>query len=298
MRLLSFQADSAEQFGAIIDGRVVSLSERMPEYATLDHVLAAGALVRAQDIAASSSADYGLKDIRYRPPVTNPGKIICICDNFVQAPEFVQTHDADARQREEPGPDEHPRVHLRTRESLVGHLEPILKPPETNEFDYAGEIALIIGREGRRIPRAKALSHVAGITLMNEGCINDWMGPDGRQLAQGTNFERSGALGPWLVTADECPTDASLHLVTRVNGEVRQDDETSHLRFPFDYLVSYLSTFLRLRPGDVIATGTPAGTGAQLDPARFLTADDRVEIEVPEIGVLENRVQVETLESD
>ncbi len=292
MRLLSFQADSAEQFGAIIDGRVVSLSERMPEYATLDHVLAAGALVRAQDIAASSSADYGLKDIGYRPPVTNPGKIICICDNF------APPNDADAGQPEDSGTDAHPRVHLRTRESLVGHLEPILKPPESDAFDYAGEIALIIGREGRRIPRADALAHVAGITLMNEGCAQDWMGPGRRHVAQGANFERSGSLGPWLVTADECSLDASLHLVTRVNGDVRQDDETSHLRFPFDYLVSYLSTFLRLQPGDVIATGTPAGTGAQLDPERFLTADDRVEVEVPEVGVLENRVQVENLEAD
>jgi 2-keto-4-pentenoate hydratase/2-oxohepta-3-ene-1,7-dioic acid hydratase in catechol pathway len=133
---------------------------------------------------------------------------------------------------------------------------------------------------------------------MNEGCAHDWMGPGRRHVAQGANFERSGSLGPWLVTADECSLNASLHLLTRVNGEVRQDDETSHLRFPFDYLVSYLSTFLRLQPGDVIATGTPAGTGAGLDPARFLTADDRVEIEVPEVGVLENRVQAETLEAD
>ncbi len=292
MRLLSFQADSAEQFGAIIDGRVVSLSERMPEYATLNHVLAAGALVRAQDIAASSSADYGLKDIRYRPPVTNPGKIICIRDNF------APSDDADAEQPEESGADAHPRVHLRTRESLVGHLEPILKPPETNEFDYAGEIALIIGRVGRRIPRADALAHVAGITLMNEGCAQDWMGPGRRHVAQGANFERSGSMGPWLVTADEYSLDAPLHLVTRVNGDVRQDDETSRLRFPFDYLVSYLSTFLRLQPGDVIATGTPGGSGAQLDPARFLTADDRIEVEVPEVGVLENKVQLETLEAD
>jgi 2-keto-4-pentenoate hydratase/2-oxohepta-3-ene-1,7-dioic acid hydratase in catechol pathway len=292
LRLLSFQADNAEQFGAIIDGRIVSLSDRMPEYATLDHVLAAGALVRAQDIAASSSADYGLKDIRYRPPVTNPGKIICIGDNY------VRSHSADAEHRDNRGPDEHPSVHLRTRESLVGHLEPILKPPEAHELDYAGEIALIIGREGRRIPRADALGHIAGITLMNSGCVRDWMGPATRHITQGTNFERSGAMGPWLVTADECSPGASLHLVTRVNGEIRQDDETSCLHFPFDYLISYLSTFLRLRPGDVISTGTPAGTGAQLDTAKFLTAEDRVEIEVPEVGVLENRVQDEALETE
>ena len=284
MRLLSFQADNAEQFGAIIDGRVVSLSDRMPEYATLDHVLAAGALVRAQDIAASSSADYGLKEIHYRPPVTNPGKIICIGANYGTA---KAEHAVDRR------PDEHPGIHLRTRESLVGHLEPILKPLETNEFDYAGEIALIIGREGRRIPRADALAHIAGITLMNGGCVSDWIGPGRRHITQSTNFERSGAMGPWLVTADECPPGASLNLVTRVNGEVRQDDETSRLHFPFDYLVSYLSTFLHLRPGDVISTGTPAGTGAQRDPAKFLVANDRVEIEVPEVGVLENRVEVE-----
>jgi 5-carboxymethyl-2-hydroxymuconate isomerase len=288
LRLLSFHADNTEQFGAIIDGRVVSLSDRMPEYATLGHVLEAGALVRAQDIAASSSADYGLKDIRFRPPVTNPGKIICVGNDYGNA------RDANPEVRT---PGHHPSVVLRTRESLVGHLQPILKPPETDEFDYQGEIALIIGREGRRIPIANALAHIAGITLMNSACARDWMQHGNRSVSQGSNFEKSGAMGPWLVTADECPPGATLQLITRVNGEVRQDDETGRLRFPFDHLISYLSTFLRLRPGDVVSTGTPAGTGADLDPPRFLAAEDRVEVEVEEIGKLENRVQDEAPES-
>ncbi len=286
MRLLSFHADNTEQFGAIVDGRVVSLSERMPEYATLRQVLEAGALVRAQDIAASSSADYHLKEIKFRPPITQPGKIVCISGNY--AGSIDDTRHAG-------GIRSYPGVVLRTPETLVGHLEPLLKPPESDQYDYEGNIVLIIGREGRRIPQTQALAHIAGITLMNQGAVRDWSQRGGCDATAAKNFEKSGAMGPWLVTADELSAGANLQLTTRVNGEIRQHAETANMHFPFDQLISYLSIFLRLRPGDVIATGTPSGAGIQLNPPQFLQPGDRVAVEVPDIGTLENTVEAEVL---
>ena len=281
MRLLSFNADNSEQFGAIVDERVVSLSERMPEYATLRHVLEAGALVRAVDIAASSSADYALKDVRVRPPITSPGKILCVERNY-RAGDAAAAADAE--------PEQFPSVFLRTPETLVGHREPLLKPLESDEYDYAGAIALIIGREGRRIPREQALGHVAGLTLVNDGSVRDWMRHGRCNVTQGKNFERSGAMGPWLVTTDDCSPADDLHLLTRINGELRQEGRTASLRFPFAYLISYLSTFVRLRPGDVVVTGTPPGYGASMQPARFLAPGDQVSIAADGIGILENPV--------
>ena len=282
MRLLSFHADNSEQFGAIVDERVVSLSERMPEYATLRNVLEAGALVRAMDIAASSSADYAVKDIRFRPPITSAGKILCVERNY-RSGEGPADEDGDP----------FPSVFLRTQESLVGHREPLVKPLESDQYDYEGAIALIIGREGRRIPRDQAYGHVAGLTLVNDGSVRDWMGRGRFDVTPGKNFERSGAMGPWLVTADDCSPSDDLRLVTRVNEALRQEDHTARLRFPFDYLISYLSTFVRLKPGDVIVTGTPAGFGASLAPPEFLLPGDRVSVEVEGIGVLENPVEAE-----
>ena len=152
---------------------------------------------------------------------------------------------------------------------------------------------LVVGKPGRRIPRDRVWDHIAGLTLMNEGSVRDWLRHARFNVTQGKNFERSGSLGPWMVTTDELGGRDALHLTTTVNGEVRQDDTTANLLFPFDYLVSYLSTFMRLQPGDVIATGTPTGAGARFDPPRYLRAGDLVTVTVPEIGSLANAVRDE-----
>lgn len=281
MRFLSFLAGREEHYGAVLEDRVVDLSERMPEYSTLRHVLDAGALVRAQDVTVSASADFDLGDITYLPTLPDPRKIVCIGVNYPDRKPRVTPEGERSR---------YPSVFLRTRESLVGQGQPILKPPETEQLDYAGEIVLVIGREGRRIPEDKALEHIAGLTLMNEGSARDWMRHGEFNVTQGKNFEGSGSLGPWLVTRDECPPFDELALTTRVNGELRQHGSTSNLRFSFAYLVSYLSTFMRLTPGDLIATGTPTGTGDELEPPRYLEAGDRIEITVEGIGTLSNEV--------
>ena len=184
---------------------------------------------------------------------------------------------------------------MRTRESLTGHEQPLMDPPESDQLDYEGEIVIVIGKEGRRIPEESAHEYVAGLTIMNEGSLRDFLRHAKFNVTQGKNFERSGSLGPWLVTPDELDPMSELRVTTHVNGEERQNDTTDSLMFPFRYLISYLSTFYRLKPGDIIATGTPNGAGARFDPPKYLKDGDVVEVTVPGIGTLKNTVQTEVV---
>jgi 2-keto-4-pentenoate hydratase/2-oxohepta-3-ene-1,7-dioic acid hydratase in catechol pathway len=213
--------------------------------------------------------------------VPRPGKILCIGINYP---------DRNAEYKDGIEAPKYPSLFMRTRESLVGHRQPIVRPLESEQLDYEGEIALVIGKAGRRIPASAALAHVAGITCMNEGTIRDWIRHGKFNVTQGKNFAASGSFGPWLVTRDEIAHPGQLRLTTRVNGELRQDDTTANLIFGFDYLIGYLSTFMPLNVGDVIATGTPTGAGARFDPPKYLRAGDVVEVSVPKIGTLRNRV--------
>jgi 2-keto-4-pentenoate hydratase/2-oxohepta-3-ene-1,7-dioic acid hydratase in catechol pathway len=154
---------------------------------------------------------------------------------------------------------------------------------------------MVIGKAGRRISEAAARQHVFGLTLMNEGSVRDWLRHGKFNVTQGKNFEKSGAIGPWIVTTDELPDFRALTLVTRVNGEERQRGETGQLLFSFDRLIAYISTFTELHPGDIISTGTPTGAGARFDPPRWLKPGDVVRVEVAEIGALSNRVADEAV---
>ena len=290
MRFLSFRHAAQSQnhlFGAVVEDRVVNLSERMPEYLTLRHVIAAGALMRAKGIAAEADNDFSLEEIEYLPPIPNAEKIICIGVNY---------GDRNAEYRDASEAHAYPSIFMRTRESLTGHLQPMLRPPESEQLDYEGEIVIVIGKEGRRIRESEVREHIAGLTLMDEGSIRDWLRHSKFNVTQGKNFERSGSLGPWMVSVDEFARFDNLSLTTRVNGEVRQQDGTDNLLFSFEYLVSYVSTFMRLKPGDLISTGTPTGAGARLDPPKYLQPGDVVEIEVPGIGTLLNPVEDERLD--
>ena len=286
MRLLSFAVGDYVSYGAVADDGIVDLGRVFSErYPTLGSVLRAGELHRAVSLGATSKATIGLDEIRYLPTVTDPEKIICIGINY---------GNRNAEYKDGAEAPKYPSVFMRTPGSLVGHLEPILNPPESEQLDYEGEIVLVIGKAGRRIRAADAWDHVAGLSLMNEGSVRDWLRHSKFNVTPGKNFERSGSLGPWLVTADELSRDAALHLVTRVNGEVRQDDTTANLIFPFARLIEYLSSFMRLTPGDLVATGTPTGAGARFDPPKYLRGGDVVEVHVPEIGTLRNVVMDET----
>ncbi|MER2633260.1 MAG: fumarylacetoacetate hydrolase family protein, partial [Rhizobiaceae bacterium] len=179
---------------------------------------------------------------------------------------------------------------IRFPRSFVGHGQPIVRPPESVQLDYEGEIAIVIGKAGRRIAEADALGHIAALSLCNEGTLRDWLRHAKFNVTQGKNFDRSGSIGPWLVPFEDESQIADIALTTRVNGEVRQQDRTSRMIFSFRHIVSYISSFTTLVPGDVIMTGTPTGAGARFDPPLWLKPGDVVEVEADGIGVLRNAV--------
>ena len=298
MRILSFTRDNKPSYGALTDERdgssvagpgVIDLAVRFPQFTDLRDVLRTGALPDLQSevarlVSEGIEADYSLQDIDFLPTLPNPEKIICIGVNYA---------NRNAEYKDASDLPEYPSVFMRTRESLVGHQQALLDPPESSQLDYEGEIVLVVGKAGRRIAAADAHLYIAGTTIMNEGSIRDYLRHAKFNVTQGKNFEGSGALGPWLVTADELDPFGELQVITRVNGEERQNDVTGNLMFPFRYLVSYLSSFYHLKPGDIIATGTPNGAGARFDPPKYLRPQDVVEVEVPGIGTLSNTVLAE-----
>jgi 2-keto-4-pentenoate hydratase/2-oxohepta-3-ene-1,7-dioic acid hydratase in catechol pathway len=282
MKFITYSKDGIETFGAVVDDGVVDLGKRHPDIPDLRQAIRDGRL--AELAVGASAPDHSLDEIAYLPPIPNPEKVICIGVNYA---------NRNAEYKDGSEAPKYPSVFMRTRESLTGHEQPLMDPPESDQLDYEGEIVIVIGKEGRRIPEDKAHEHVAGLTIMNEGSLRDFLRHAKFNVTQGKNFERSGSLGPWMVTPDELDPMSELQVMTRVNGEERQSDTTDSLMFPFRYLISYLSTFYRLKPGDIIATGTPNGAGARFDPPKYLKDGDVVEVEVPGIGILRNHVETE-----
>lgn len=284
MKFLSFVHEGRSGFGAVNEDGVVDIGARHPGLADLREAIRQDKLEAIATEIRSADADYALDDIEFLPTIPNPEKIICIGVNYA---------NRNAEYKDGSEAPKYPSVFMRTRESLVGHQQPILDPPESDQLDYEGEIVIVVGKEGRRIPQEDAHGHIAGLTIMNEGSLRDFLRHAKFNVTQGKNFENSGALGPWMVTPDELDPLGELQVITRVNEEERQNDVTSNLMFPFPYLISYLSTFYRLKPGDIIATGTPNGAGARFDPPKYLKDGDLVEVEVPGIGILRNTVATE-----
>jgi 2-keto-4-pentenoate hydratase/2-oxohepta-3-ene-1,7-dioic acid hydratase in catechol pathway len=279
VKLASFLVNGRLGFGAVTDGGIVELSKRS-RFIRLADVLHAGALKELQQEAAGKP-DYQLSDVTLLPPIPAPEKIICVGVNYANRNEEYKDGSEAPK---------YPSLFLRFPGSFVGHEQPLVRPKISEQLDYEGEIVLIIGREGHNIPRERALDHIAGVTLGNEGTIRDWLRHGKFNVTQGKNFDRTGSLGPWMVTADEIDWAKPMHLTTKVNGETRQDDTTGNLIFDFPFLINYITTFATLKPGDVILTGTPTGAGARFDPPRWLKPGDVVEVAVPEIGTLRNRV--------
>ena len=243
--------------------------------------LGTGELRRLADFAAGRPADYAGDELTYAAFLPEPQKIICVGVNYTNRNE--EYRDGSELPK-------YPSLFLRTPASFTSHDSPLVRPRESEQLDYEGELVLVIGTGGRRIPRDQALGHVAGITLMNEGTIRDWVRHAKFNVTQGKNFDRTGSVGPWMVTADELGTFDAMAIQTRVNGELRQDDSTDSMIFGFDYLIEYISSFTTLQPGDMISTGTPTGAGARFDPPKFLKPGDVVEISSPRIGTLRNGV--------
>jgi len=284
MRFLSYTHEGRQTFGAVNESGVVDLGIRHDALPDLREAIRSDKLAELAVEATTAPADVDIADIEFLPTIPNPEKIICIGVNYA---------NRNAEYKDGSAAPKYPSVFMRTRESLVGHEQNIMDPPESEQLDYEGEIVIVIGKSGRRISQDDAHEHIAGLTIMNEGSVRDYLRHAKFNVTQGKNFANSGALGPWLVTADDMDTTGELQVMTRVNGEERQNDVTSNLMFPFRYLISYLSTFYHLKPGDIIATGTPNGAGARFDPPKYLKEGDVVEVEVPGIGVLRNSVLTE-----
>ncbi len=288
MRLLSYSVGGAASFGVLTpDGAgVIDLASRVGGVRDLGDLIAQGRLDEAAGWAGSGAgADHHADEVAFERLLPQPGKIICIGVNY---------GGRGAEYAENPA-DSYPSVFVRFPETLVGHEQALLRPPESEQLDYEGEIVAVIGAGGRRIPAAQARNHIAGVSLGNEGTIRDWVRHGRFNVTQGKNWHSSGSIGPWLVTLDEIGDFADLHLTTRVNGELRQDDVAGNMRFGIEYQIHYLSTFVGLDAGDVIFTGTPTGAGARLDPPAWLKPGDVVEVTVPEIGTLRNPIRDENL---
>jgi 2-keto-4-pentenoate hydratase/2-oxohepta-3-ene-1,7-dioic acid hydratase in catechol pathway len=286
-RIATYSTAGKTAYGYVTDSGVVDLSSRFGmDYPTLREAIAAGALAKLVEDGAKRSPDHPLDAITWQPPIPAPEKIICIGVNYP---------DRNAEYKDGSDAPKYPSMFMRAPRSFVGHNSPLVRPRASTQLDYEGEVTLVIGKAGRHIKESDALSHIAAITLCNEGTIRDWVRHAKFNVTQGKNFDSTGSLGPWIVPYTNESQIADIRLTTRVNGETRQDDRTSRLIFGIRYLLNYISTFTTLVPGDIIVTGTPTGAGARFDPPRYLKPGDIVEVEADGIGVLRNGVADEPL---
>ncbi|MEK9868600.1 MAG: fumarylacetoacetate hydrolase family protein [Gammaproteobacteria bacterium] len=276
MRWLSFEVAGRESFGFLGEDDVLTDVGARGGFPDLKAAIAADAL--AQLAADVGNDRIPLSDIRYLPTIPNPDKVLCVGLNY-------RAHQEETGR----GGEGVPTIFTRFAASQMGHLEPMVRPRESATLDYEGEIAMIIGRPGRRIARAEALSHVAGFSIYNDGSVREYQ----RQTSQftpGKNFSATGGFGPWMMTLDEIGDLDDMEITTRLNGEVMQNARASLLVHGFAELIEFCSTFTELVPGDVIVTGTPGGVGAARTPPVFMDDGDSIEIEVKPIGRLVNPV--------
>lgn len=281
MKLISFQHAQGQSYGVYTDAGIIDLGTQFGEkYPDLKSALSPQAQAEIAAYAATASCQFQLDQVTLLPVIPNPDKILCVGHNYEA--HRVETNRAKT---------DHPSIFMRYAGSQVGHLQPILKPYESDQLDYEGEIAIVIGQEGRRISQADAWNYVAGYSCYNDGSVRDWQWHT-QQFGPGKNFSHTGAFGPYLVSADEIAPNTVMTLTTRLNGEVMQQTDTSMMLFNIPRLIEYCSTFLTLYPGDVIVTGTPSGVGAKRTPPIFMKAGDIVEVEVDKIGILRNSIAV------
>jgi 2-keto-4-pentenoate hydratase/2-oxohepta-3-ene-1,7-dioic acid hydratase in catechol pathway len=281
MMLVTFTANDRRHWGTTAPGGALALSDAFPQWRTLRDVIEAGAIPQVLAVADGRPASHHEGSFTYDPPIPDPEKIICVGVNFP---------DRNAEYKD--GQDAPPNMSLFIRfpRSFTGHGAPLIRPPESEQLDYEGEIVIVIGKGGRRIPEAEALRHIAALTLCNEGTIRDWARHAKFNVTQGKNWDCSGAMGPGLTPFTDPAQIADIQLSTRVNGALRQRDRTSRMIFPIARQIAYISTFTSLVPGDIIVTGTPTGAGARFDPPVWLKPGDMVEVEADGLGTLRNTV--------
>ena len=280
--LISFLHNDAPRFGRL-DGEVVTDLTNCFDgrFASLSDAANAGAL---SDLYDATGDRLALGDVTLTAPLPAPGKIICVGVNFP---------DRNAEYKDGQTAPANPSLFIRFPGSFVGHGDDLRRPPESEQLDYEGEIAIVIGTPGRRIKADRAWDHIAAVTLCNEGTIRDWVRHAKFNVTQGKNFEKSAAMGPGLLAFTGPEMLADIELTTRVNGEVRQQDRTSRMIFSFTDIIAYVSTFTPLAPGDVLVCGTPTGAGARFDPPKWLCPGDVIEISAEGLGTLSNGVRDE-----
>lgn len=288
MKFATYKIKGRTTYGSVLEkGNEIFLTDIGKTHGNdLRHWIVTDKMEELKKLSKGTEITYNESEVEYLAPIISGEKIACIGVNYA---------NRNAEYKDNSDIPKYPSLFLRYLDSFTGHNTNLVRPPESHMLDYEGEIVIIIGKGGRRIPEDKALEHIAGLTMMNEGTLRDWVRHAKFNVTQGKNFEKSGAIGPWMMTADDVEDYTNLHIQTRVNGEIRQDDNTSRLMFPFAYLISYLSTFMTLKPGDMISTGTPNGAGARFDPPIYLKPGDIVEIEAAGIGILKNGIEDEVL---
>jgi 2-keto-4-pentenoate hydratase/2-oxohepta-3-ene-1,7-dioic acid hydratase in catechol pathway len=278
MKLMCYRVNGNAALGAVNGDAVIDVSAAAASLSAALRPDGQDAIRKALDGAKTRHA---LDDVEPLLPLEPATRVFCVGQNYV---EHIREMNLEL--------PEYPSIFMRTHASFSPHGADIVKPAVSDEYDYEGELTVVMGSEARHVAETDALDHVAGYTIMNEGSVRDWQ----RRVAQvtpGKNWERSGALGPWIATADEIPDPAALTLETRVDGEVRQHTSTGDMVFSVPYLISYISTFCRLMPGDMISTGSPSGAAAGFKPPRWLKPGETLEIEISGIGTLRNKVVAE-----
>jgi 2-keto-4-pentenoate hydratase/2-oxohepta-3-ene-1,7-dioic acid hydratase in catechol pathway len=277
MKLASYLSYGVETFGVVIGDGVVTLGGRLKAgYRTLREAIAAGALDEIRKVAKGARADRKLDEVRYLPVISNPTKILCAGINY-------RSHAAETG-RELP---QQPSMFIRFADTLVSHDGEMIRPKISTNFDFEGELAVVIGRGGRHIKPDRAISHVAGYTCFIDGSVRDYQK---FSVTAGKNFPGTGPLGPWMVTTDEIPDPTKLVLTTKLNGQEMQRSGTDLLIHSVPHIIAFCSDFTQLYAGDIIATGTPEGVGQRRDPPVWMKSGDVLEVEISSIGTLRVRI--------
>ena len=281
--LISFIYEGSHRFGSVEGERVTDLSADFADrFKNLSAAANAGALDEL--FTAKGEATLALDKVKLLAPLGAPGKIVCVGVNFP---------DRNAEYKDGQASQLNPSLFVRFPSGFVGHGDDLVRPPESEQLDYEGEIAIVVGRPGRRIAEADAWDHLAAVTLCNEGTIRDWVRHAKFNVTQGKNWDRSAAMGPSLLRFTGPDMLADIELTTRVNGELRQQDRTGRMIFSFTKIINYVSTFTALAPGDILVCGTPTGAGARFDPPKWLRPGDTIEIAADGLGSLRNGVRDE-----
>jgi 2-keto-4-pentenoate hydratase/2-oxohepta-3-ene-1,7-dioic acid hydratase in catechol pathway len=284
MRFATYSSGGKTFYGAVTETGMIALNGVSPDWPTLLDAVKADGLTALAEAAKGQTVTHS--DFQYEMVLPNAPRILCVGVNFP---------DRNAEYKDGSDQPKYMSLFPRFSSGFTGHDRPLIRPPENHTLDYEGEVAVVIGKTGRRIAQAHAYDHIAALTLCNEGTIRDWVRHAKFNVTQGKNWDNSGAIGPWLVPFTDAAQLDDARIITRVNGEVRQDDTLNRMMHPIRREIEYISTFMTLQPGDIIVTGTPTGSGARLDPPQYLKPGDVVEVEVNGIGTLRNTVEDEVL---